>query len=175
MTSTQPTLPGNSVIDKMRASGMSDDQIMAAIMSFGQTQTTQTPAPVINPNDHVGLLRSQGYTDEQITAQVVASAVAANHAGSGDPTAAGGVAPNVAELRTRLDAHAGNVANVQAAHTAQGERLAGVEGDINSHLDTLTDHESRLSWLEDKVRGFMRDAHDSTDDDAQKTDGEVTA
>lgn len=135
MTSSPPVVaPANSsVIDKLRATGMTDDQIVAAIIGFGQQQTTPTPTPLVSANDYIGQMRQQGYTDEQITASVVAAAQNADNAGSGDPTAAGGVSPAVDGLSARIDEHAGNVSNVMSAHAAHAERLQRIEQWIDEH------------------------------------------
>lgn len=181
VTST-PALPGNSVIDKMRASGMNDDQILAAaIMSFGQTQTQVQLQPT-NPNDHVGFLRAQGYSDEQITAQIVAAASAANHAGNDDPTAAGGIVPNLSDVQGQLDTHAGTVQNLQAAHDKHALRLAGVEDDLNSHTDALRDHSSRLDKLAaalerqgNEIVGLLHPADEPQTDEPAKPEGDDAA
>lgn len=162
VTSSPPVVaPANSsVIDKLRATGMTDDQIVTAIIGFGQQQTNPAPAPLVSASDYIGQMRQQGYTDEQITASVVAAALVADNPGSGDPTAAGGVSPAVDNLSGRIDEHAGNVSNVVTATAAHAERIAGVESDINDHGDLLNVqgqqlalHNSRLgvveAWLDE--------------------------
>jgi len=153
-----PVAPANSsVIDRMRASGMTDDQILNAIMSFGSGQQQQ-PVPVATGNDAVSQMKAQGLSPEQITAAVVASAQAANVTGSGDPTAGGGAPTVPADV---LDAHkadvAGTVAVLLEEHKATVDEAVSKVGDVVQHSQRLRNVEV---WIEEhghELLGWFRE------------------